>query len=80
MQLSLKVLHVVDPQLHAHLLSCVLFEFRDSTGDCHMTLTFDRYTFQLSKSEEQFGNLSDVALPTLFSNPFGPFWLIFCPN
>ena len=26
-----------DPYLHAHLLSCALVEFRDSTGDCHMT-------------------------------------------
>ena len=40
-----------------------------------MTLTFDRLTFQLSKSKEQFGNLSDVALSTLFSNPFGSFWV-----
>ena len=28
-------------------------------------------TFKLSKSEEQHGNLSDVALSTLFSNLFG---------
>ena len=42
-----------------------------------MTLTFNRLTFQLSKSEEKLGNLSDIALSTLFSNPFGPFWIIF---
>ena len=40
-----------------------------------MTLTFDRLTFQLSKSEEQLGNLYGVALSTLFSNPFGSFWV-----
>ena len=27
-----------------------------------------------------FGNLSDVVLFTLFSNPFGPFWVICYPN
>ena len=42
-----------------------------------MTLTFDRLTCQLSKSEEKLGNLSDVALSTLFSNPFGSFWVDF---
>ena len=42
-----------------------------------MTLTFDRLTFQLSKSEEQLGNLSDVALLTLLSNLFGTFWVDF---
>ena len=34
-------------------------------------MIFDRLTFQLSKSEEQLEKLSDVALSTLFSNPFG---------
>ena len=34
-----------------------------------MTLTFDRLTFQLSNSEEQLGNLYDMALSTLLSNP-----------
>ena len=29
-----------------------------------MTLTFDRLTFQLSKSEEQLRNMSAAALPT----------------
>ena len=36
-----------------------------------MLLTFDRLSFQQSKSEEQLGSLSDVALSTLFSNPIG---------
>ena len=36
-----------------------------------MTLTFDKLTFQLSNSEEQLGNLHDIALSTLFSSPFG---------
>ena len=36
-----------------------------------MTLTFDRLTFQMSKSEDNYGNLSNVVLSTLFSNPFG---------
>ena len=38
-----------------------------------MTLSFDRLTFQLSNSEEQTRNLSDVALITLCINPFGSF-------
>ena len=38
-----------------------------------MALTFDRLTIQLSNSEEQFRNLSDVALSTLLSNQFGSF-------
>ena len=38
-----------------------------------MTLSFDRLTFQLSNSEDQIRNLSDVALSTLFNNPFGSF-------
>ena len=38
-----------------------------------MSLTFDSLTFQLSNSEEQRGNLSDVALSTLLINPFGSF-------
>ena len=37
-----------------------------------MTLTFDRLTFQLSNSEEQLGNLSDIILSTLFRG-FGSF-------
>ena len=32
-----------------------------------MSLTFDRLAIQLSKSEEQIGNPSDVILSTLFS-------------
>ena len=38
-----------------------------------MTLTFDRLTFQLSNSEEQLGNMSGVAMSTLFINPFRSF-------
>ena len=45
-----------------------------------MTLTFDRLTFQLSKSEEQPGSLSNVALSTLFCNPFRSFLVNFCQN
>ena len=41
----------------------------------NMTLTFDRFTFQLSNSEEQLGNLYDIALSTLFSCPFGSIWV-----
>ena len=41
----------------------------------NMTLTFDRLTFQLSNSEEQLGNLYDIALSTLFSSPFGSVWV-----
>ena len=41
----------------------------------NMTLTFDRLTFQLSNSEEQLGNLNDIALSTLFSSPFGSVWV-----
>ena len=33
----LKVLHVVNPHLHDHLLSFALVELGDSTGDCHIT-------------------------------------------
>ena len=40
-----------------------------------MTLTFDRLTFHLSNSEEQLGNLYDIALSTLFSSPFGSVWV-----
>ena len=36
-------------------------------------MTFDRLTFQLSNSAEQLGNLSEVALSTLFINLFGSF-------
>ena len=43
-----------------------------------MTLTFEKLTFPLSNSEEQLGNLSDVAVSILLINPPGPFWLIFC--
>ena len=35
-----------------------------------MTFNFDRLTIKLSNSEAQLGNLSDVALSTLFINPF----------
>ena len=42
-----------------------------------MTLTFDRLTFHLSKSEEQLANLSDVALSTSVSNPVGSYWVEF---
>ena len=41
-----------------------------------MTLTFEKWTFPLSNSEEQLGNLSEVAVSTLLINPPGPFWLI----
>ena len=40
-----------------------------------MTLVFDRLTFQLSNSEEQLGNLYDIAPSTLLSNPFGSVWV-----
>ena len=40
-----------------------------------MTLTFDRLTFQLSNSEEQLGNLDDIALSTLFISLFGSVWV-----
>ena len=40
-----------------------------------MTLPFDRLNFQLSNSEEQLGNLYDITLSTLFSNPFGSVWV-----
>ena len=55
------------------LLACALVEIRiklaQETVICpNMTLAFDRLTFQLSNGEEQLGNLSDVALSTLFSN------------
>ena len=38
-------------------------------------MTFDRLTFQLSISEEQLRKLYDIALSTLFSNPFGSVWV-----
>ena len=80
-QLCWNVLHVVNPHLHVHLLSFALVELGDSTGDCHMTqyyLDFLKSTFPLSNSEEQLGNLSELAVSTLFINPPGPFWLICC--
>ena len=40
-----------------------------------MTFTFDRLTFLLSNSEEQLGNVYDIALCTLFSSPFGSVWV-----
>ena len=40
-----------------------------------MTLTFDKLTFQLSNSEEQLGNLYDIAPSTLLSSPFGEVWV-----
>ena len=49
---SWQVLHVVSPHLHAHLLSCVLVEFKDSTGDCHMT-QYDLDLWQTELSIEQ---------------------------
>ena len=66
--------------MHAHLLACALVELRDSTRDCHIALygidlKFDRLTFQLSNSEEQLGNLYDIAPSTLFSSPFGQVWV-----
>ena len=73
---------MVNPHVHAHLLSFALDELRDSTGNCHMTkydLDFlKKLTFPLSNSEEQLGNMSDVAVSTLLINPSGPFWLICC--
>ena len=40
-----------------------------------MALTYDGLTFRWSKSEEQLGNLSDVALSTfIFSDLFEPIW------
>ena len=44
----------------------------------NMTLTFEKLTFPLSNSEEQLGNLSDVAVSTLLKIHPGPFWLICC--
>ena len=38
-------------------------------------IDLDRLTFQLSNSEEQLGNLHDIALSTLFGNPFGSVWV-----
>ena len=58
---------MLNTDLHAHFLSCAFVELRDSTRDWHMTLTFDILTFQLSNSEEQFGNLYDIAFSTLLS-------------
>ena len=43
-----------------------------------MTMTFEKWTFPLSNSEEQLGNLSEVAVSTLLINPDGPFWLMCC--
>ena len=40
-----------------------------------MTLTFDRSALQLCNSEEQLGNLYDIALSTLFISPFGLVWV-----
>ena len=63
------------------LLSFALNEFGDSTGDCHMTqhdLDFKKWTFPLSNSEVQLGNLSEVAVSTLLINPPWHFWLICC--
>ena len=40
-----------------------------------MILTFDRLTFQLSNSEEQLGNMYDIALSSSFSSPFGSVWV-----
>ena len=74
MQFSFKVLHVLNPYLHAHLLSCGLVELKiaqETVKLPNMTLTSDRLTFQLSNSEEQLGNVYDFALSTLFSSPFG---------
>ena len=71
---------MVNPHLHAHLLSCVSVEFRDITKDCHMTqYDLDLWHIDLSNqsdmsnSEEQLGILSDAALSILLSNPFGSF-------
>ena len=41
-----------------------------------MTLTFDKLTFQLCKSEEQLGNLSVIALSTLLSTPVRSVWVV----
>ena len=38
-------------------------------------LTFDILTYYLSNSEEQLGNVYDIALSTLFSSPFGSAWV-----
>ena len=40
-------------------------------------LDLDRFNLNLSKSEEQLGNLSDVALSTSLRNPLGSFWVDF---
>ena len=37
----------------------------------NMTLTFDRLAFKLCSSEDQLGNLYDIALSALLSSPFG---------
>ena len=37
MQFCRKALHVFNPYLHAHILSCALVELRDSTRDCYIT-------------------------------------------
>ena len=49
---DLKVLHVVNPHLHAHLLSCALVKLRANTGDCHMT-QYDLDLCQIDISIEQ---------------------------
>ena len=74
---------MLNPYLHAYLLSCALVELRDSTRDCHITqydMTFDRLTFQLSNSVEQLGNLYDIALSTLLSRTFRSVWVDLLPK
>ena len=68
------MLHVLNPYLHAHLLSCALVELKIAQETVilpNMTLTFDILTFNMSNSEKQLGNLYDIALSTLFSSPLG---------
>ena len=68
MQFNRKVLHVLNPYLHAHLLSGGLVELRDSKRDCHIAqydIDLWQIDFQLSNSVEQLGNLYDIALSTL---------------
>ena len=48
----LKVLHVVNPHLHAQLLSFALNELGDSTGDCHM-IQYDHDFIKMYLSIEQ---------------------------
>ena len=68
---------MLNPYLHAHLVSCALVELRDSTRDCFIlpNMTYNILTFQLSNSEEQFGNLYDIAFSTLLSSPLGSVWV-----